>query len=280
MESKGRLVLIAIAGVIVAFGAISVYKKMAGSKDAPLVEKSEPSSRILVANRDLTAGQFLDIAQDVTWQGVEPDTITSEYIREGQASINSFAGAVIRRSLHAGDRVTSDALMKSGEGGFMSAVLEPGHRAVSVSVNATSGNAGFISPGDHVDMIVTRHLRSGGSNNDEEIISETFVEDVRVLAVDQSLDNPENKAILAKTVTLEVTSEQAEKVAVASELGKISLALRSLAPVPPGTKPVEQKKEDLMSLYNDSMQQKAPDSQVTSRIRVIRGDQVEHVEMK
>src|SRR5690606_24529682 len=120
-------------------------------------------------------------------------------------------------------------------GGFLSAVLEPGTRAVSIAVNPTSGNAGFISPGDRVDLIITRRVR--GSQNDgasnESVISETFVRDVRVVAVDQMLNNPENVAILAKTVTVEVTPKVAEKINIAAEMGRISIALRSIVPPSP-----------------------------------------------
>src|SRR5262249_21137290 len=143
----------------------------------------------------------------------------------------------------AGEPITVSALIKPGAGGFLSAVLEPGKRAVSIAVSATSGTAGFIFPGDRVDMIVTHRLKvkeiSSNSNQQdstESVVSETFVEDVRGGAGDQMLDNPKNKAIPAKTVTLEVSPEQAEKVNVAVELGKISLALRSLASDP--SKPV------------------------------------------
>ncbi|MGE0755064.1 MAG: Flp pilus assembly protein CpaB [Alphaproteobacteria bacterium] len=277
MESKGRLILIAVAGVIVAFGAISVYKRMSSSDQAALVEK-EISNRVLVANNDLVAGDFLDISRDVSWQDPKTEEgLTTLHIRETNTSLNSLSGAVIRRNLRGGEMLTTDMVMKSGEGGFMSAVLEPGRRAVSVSVNATSGNAGFISPGDRVDLIVTRKLRTNGSGNDEEVISQTFVEDIRVLAVDQSLDNPENKAILAKTVTLEVTPEEAERVAIATELGQISLALRSIVPVKKDDAP-ESEEKDLMKLYDGSP--KMEESRSVSRIRVIRGDQVENLEMQ
>lgn len=291
MESKGKLVLVAVVGVIVAFGAISIYKKMAATDKGALVEKNEPSNRVLVAARDLSAGSFVNAAADINWFEVERESITADHIREGTTSINSFDGAIVRRSLRAGDRVSPEMLMKSGEGGFLSAVLEEGKRAISVSVNATSGNAGFISPGDRVDMIVTRRLRlAGEGSGEDQIISETFLRNIRVLAVDQSVDNPENKAILAKTVTLEVTTEEAEQIAIATELGKISLALRSMA----GAVKEQAEKEaaatsdikpeagtDLMNMYGGTKKEpRLRDASSTSRIRVIRGDQVENLEMQ
>ena len=102
-------------------------------------------------------------------------------------------------------------------------------RAVSIAVTATTGAAGFIAPGDRVDLIITHRLKANRSEGDSQdsVVSETFVRDVRVVAVDQSLNTPENKAQPAKNVTVEVNEQQAEQIAVATEMGKISMALRS-----------------------------------------------------
>jgi len=138
-------------------------------------------------------------------------------------------------------------------------------------VNATSGNAGFISPGDRVDLIITHRIKiqSGGEGRGQEsVVSETFVRNVRVLAVDQMLDNPENKAILAKTVTVEVNDAQAEQIAVATEMGKISMALRSLAGAPKsGSRGATEK--DISPIMGTG---------AMPRVRVIRGDEIENVE--
>jgi len=147
-------------------------------------------------------------------------------------------------------------------------------RAVSVAVNATSGNAGFISPGDRVDLIVTHRIKiqgGGETGAQESVVSETFVHNVRVLAVDQMLDNPENKAILAKTVTVEVNDTQAEQIAVATEMGKISMALRSLT-----TEQIVGQPHESRTTQDDVS--KSLGGGVVPRIRVIRGDQVENME--
>ncbi len=200
----------------------------------------------VVAKRDLAAGTLRAGAQDLDWGACRKAAFPpqrrpaqpslkyvsgDEYIHEGTVKLD-FNGAIVRRAYCMPAMPVPAPLMKSGEGGFMSAVLNPGMRAVSIAVNATSGNAGFISPGDHVDLIVTHRVKPQNGNNSQAkipVVSETFVHDVRVLAVDQQLDNPDNKAILAKTVTVEVTPHQAEQVAVAADMGKISIALRSLA---------------------------------------------------
>jgi pilus assembly protein CpaB len=171
--------------------------------------------------------------------------------------------------------------MKSGEGGFMSAVLNPGMRAVSIAVTPTSGNAGFISPGDHVDLIVTHRIKTGGNANSggsESVVSETFARNVRVVAIDQMLDNPDNKAIIAKTITVEVTSRQAEEVAVASAMGTISVALCSLsepAKTAANMNAVIGQGNTNYMRSSDVMQLK---SAIVPHVQVIRGDKTETVE--
>ncbi len=225
-------------------------------------------------------------------------TPKESYLYEGSVKLTDFNGAVVRRSLKAGEPVPQFSLMKSGEGGFMSAVLEPGMRAVSIAVNATSGNAGFVTPGDKIDLIVTHRIKPPAQPNgvaqDEFVVSETFVRDVRVVAVDQMLDNPENKAILAKTITMEVSPRQAEEIAVAADLGKVSVALRSLtspgkakaiaAEAPVGT-PVEMvdpnagAEERANSTRDSDISELLLNRKTTgTRVHVIRGDKTENVD--
>jgi len=273
-----QTVLLLVGSGIAAMTVLLMHNRLS---DAPPAPAPVPVARVVIAKRDLALGSFVQATQDLDWGTPPPDqqaaatpsenapeTTAPEdgapkpaapvnparenYLYEGSVKLTDFNGAVVRRTLHAGDAVPQQALMKAGEGGFMSAVLEAGMRAVSIAVNATSGNAGFVSPGDHVDLIVTHHVKTSmGSNNqmEESVVSETFVHNVRVVAVDQMLDNPENKAILAKTVTVEVSPRQAEEVAVGAEMGKISLALRSLTQ--PDPKPEVKKEETEQPPMND-----------------------------
>lgn len=243
---SGRGLLLAIAIIIAAVVIISIQ----GQMDQDPSGEMQKDVRIMVAREDLAVGAFVQGSQDLDWFLVDKisaqeftssealienedgggfNVNTDKFFSDSNVRLDDFNGAVVRRALKAGDPIPQDALMKSGEGGFLSAVLEPGLRAVSIAVNATTGNAGFVSPGDKVDLIVTHRYRHSNSN-EESVISKTFVHDVRIVAVDQMLDNPENKAILAKTVTIECRPQQAEQIAVANEMGKISLALRSLSP--------------------------------------------------
>lgn len=218
------IILIAVGLVAAVIAAMMVRTTVPPQEaTAPVVE----TTPIIVAAEDIPAGSFVRPEKHLTWGEWPSEKVQSPpYLTEGNGTLESFSGAVSRRTIFAGEPITGTALVKAGEGGFMSAVLQPGKRAVSISVNPTSGNAGFIFPGDQVDLILTHAIpRVTGQS----FASETFIENVRVLAVDQMLDNPENKALLAKTVTLEVSPNQAEAINVANEMGKISLSLRSLA---------------------------------------------------
>lgn len=222
-------IILVIIGVIVAgLAALAVRSTVTPAGEHAIAAQPIATTKILVAAETIPAGSFVQADKALVWSDWPADKVQSppHIVVEG-TNVQAFDGAVVRRTLFAGEPITQGALVKPGEGGFMSAVLQAGYRAVSLPVNATTGNAGFIFPGDHVDLILTHTIQ--GMSNNQSFASETFVEDVRVLAVDQSLDNPENKALLAKTVTLEVTPRQAEAINVALEMGKISLALRSLA---------------------------------------------------
>ncbi len=226
--STRNLVYMLAAILIAAYTAFFIRNRVA----APEQQQAEaPATRILVAKRDIPPGSFVNAGQDMDWAAWPAEAMQEAYIREGVEPITTFQGAVARRAIKTGEPVAANAIIKSGAGGFLSAVLEPGKRAISIEVNATSGNAGFIFPGDKVDLIVTHRVKQTDATGAEEqaVISETFAENVRVVAVDQQLDNPENKAILAKTVTLEVSPKEAEKIQIAIDLGKVSVALRSLS---------------------------------------------------
>ena len=143
--------------------------------------------------------------------------------------VNASAGRVSRDPFAAGEPISEAKIVSPGSRGFLAAALAPGMRAVSVPVTATSGISGFVFPGDQVDILITHMPLSGNNNEAQHRASETVLHDVRVIAVDQKLDSKGNEALVAHTATLEVTPKQSEIIAVATEMGKLSLSLRSLA---------------------------------------------------
>lgn len=208
----------------------------------------QPTTMILVAKGNLLTGQFVR-PENLRWQPWPNDGISPSYVVQGQRMLEDFIGAVVRTGMGDGEPITDTRLVRPGDRGFLAAVLEPGHRAVTVNVTPSSGVAGFIFPGDHVDLIVTMMVKGSDSGttwtykrsangtqeskkdsqNRENRVSETVLTDIRVLAMDQRVDDQTKDVVVGKTATLEVTPKQAEVIAVVSELGKISLSLRSVA---------------------------------------------------
>ena len=113
----------------------------------------------------------------------------------------------------------------------MSAVLTPGNRAVTVNVTPSTGLAGFVSPGDRVDLILSMVIQPQDKTGHVRHLSKTILTNLRVLGMDQRLSDDKRDLTVPKTATLEVTPKEAEIVAVVSELGLLSLSLRSLATV-------------------------------------------------
>jgi len=191
----------------------------------------DPPGRILVAKADLPAGTFLR-PEHLRWQAWPDAALAKSYIVKPESAgaaerqIQAYAGAVVRKGIALGEPVTTGRVVKPGERGFLAAVLHPHMRAISLQVSATTGAAGFIFPGDRVDLLLTHTVRQGESGRRA---SETLLTNIRVLAVDQRTDDQNNKAAVAKTVTLEVTPKQVEMVNVARTLGNLSLSLRALA---------------------------------------------------
>lgn len=225
------IILFVVSLVIAAFVAMGVRSRL---QTTPPPQEVKTATRVLVAASPIPAGSFIRPEIHLRWMETPPEKILPGQLKEGERTAEEFTGAVARRAIGAGEPVTDSLLVKKSEGGFMAAVLLPGMRAVSVAVTATSGNAGFIFPGDRVDVIVTHTIKATQGSADapttgqDLVVSETFLENVRVVAIDQMIDNPDNKAVVAKTVTLEVSPKQAQMVSVADEMGKLSLSLRSL----------------------------------------------------
>jgi pilus assembly protein CpaB len=107
--------------------------------------------------------------------------------------------------------------------------MAPGTRAVTVQLQDKAGLGGLVLPGDHVDVVLTAVVPSGVPNEPEHRASETVLEDIRVIAIDQKMSDMSNETVMARTATLEVTPKQAEILALVTDMGKISLTLRSIA---------------------------------------------------
>lgn len=227
---SARAIVFVVIALIMAGGTAMIARNWLSSERADLSAEAKPAPQqitknVLVATADLPAGSFVK-PEHVRWQSWPEGALNDSYLIEGVAKPEDVVGAVVRRGIVAGEPVTRGRIVRPGDRGFLAAVLQPGMRAVSIAVNPTSGIAGLVFPGDRVDIILTQSIPTG---SDPRMASETVLENVRVLAIDQVLSDQSGEPTLGKNATIEVTPKQVEVVAVVSDIGRLSLSLRSLA---------------------------------------------------
>jgi pilus assembly protein CpaB len=221
-----RFALLVVVTIVVVVAGQRWF--LAGDADAERV-RVEPTTPVRVASTHLPVGTFLDEVEAPfeDWPDAE---LEEGWVTAAVAEEDDILGAVVIEAVAAGEPLTRDALLMPGQDGFLAAVLNPGMRAVSVAVDAVSGNAGHVFPGDKVDVVLTQKIE-GALRRGTDWVSETILESVRVIAVDQNLDEDlaaREQARVPRTFTLEVTPVDVERIAVANQLGRLSFSLRSL----------------------------------------------------
>ncbi len=197
-----------------------------------------PSDQVLVAARPMSPGMLLR-TEDVRWENWPIGRTPEGALVRSRVKEEAYRGAVMRRSFAAGEPIIAGQIVAPGERGFLAAVLSPGTRAVAVAVDAVSATGGLIWPGDRVDLILTQNFEAEQGRSTRKAVGETVLGNLRVIAIDQQLGEAPTaptassratpEARVPRTVTLEVAAQQGEAVAVAASIGKLSLALRSLA---------------------------------------------------
>jgi pilus assembly protein CpaB len=224
-----------------------------------------PTVRVLVALRDIAVGERIQPA-DMGWQTWPADAVNASYVTDGsgpkapppqgqlgKAALNAaddvkaamsnpasgagsnFVGAIVREKITAHEPLIAAKVVRAGQSGVMAVTLEPGMRAVALPLTAESAAGGFILPGDHVDVLMTRSADSGGAAApgapSHGFITTTVMRNVRVLAVDQNMGGgpKATAAAIGATATVQATPEQAEYLVLAKSSGTLTLSLRSYA---------------------------------------------------
>ena len=234
---------------------------------------------MLVADTNLPAGTFVK-PQHLRWRSWPTDDVPESYVLKGVRSDAEMIGAVVRKRIAAGEPIIDGAVVKPNERGFLAAVLEPGMRAVSVPITPTSANSGLIFPGDRVDLILTQSLVTSEADGSVRRVSETVLKDIRIIAMgtDTGDDPREGEANeKAKTATFEVTPRQAEEVALLTELGKISLSLRSLAAATPELAALSEVSE---LTWDRDVSRVLRSGRLSSRLLVLRGSDAQDVSVQ
>lgn len=235
MDSR-KIVLLVGALIIAAIAAFFARTLVAGSAapqaNAMVAPPVVDGPQVLVATRALPIGTILD-ATALKFQPWPKELVDGAYFIKEKTDLPSLQGTVVRNPITAGQPITQGALVKPGDRGFLAAALGAGMRAVTFKTSADSGVAGFVFPGDRIDLVLTSSVAGGGDGMPLKV-SETILRNLRVLATDQRTDNTageDGKSIVRtfNLVTIEATPKIAEQVAVAQTVGQLSLSLRSLA---------------------------------------------------
>ncbi len=270
MNSK-RVVFLLLAVIVAGLTAFMARAWLQSERAAVMaqagVRQEAPAPvqtlQVLVARNPVHTGQIVK-PDDLRWQSWPQGSLAPTYIVEGKRPLSDFVGAVARVPIDAGEPISEGKLVLAGTRGFMAAVLQPGARAVSVPVTATSAVSGFIYAGDRVDVLLTHVLNTpDGQHN----ATETVLRNARVIAMDQKLDfSPGDKPDIAKTATLELTPKQSEIVTLVVKMGDLSLVLRSLQDVDDPGRDQAAVDENAPAVPGDSYTQ---DAQVSRLIRQI-----------
>ena len=228
-----RNIILIIAAVFITVGTGILARNWLESqrpKEAAAPPPPVEGAMVLVAATDLPTGTLLQ-EKHLRWQAWPTKSVAETYVIKPEVKgapdpIRDIAGAVVRSGISAGEPLTKGQYLKPGERGFLAAVLRPGYRAVSIQFNPTSGIAGLVFPGDRVDLLLTHTVKRNGADRR---VTETVLTNLRMLAIDQTTNDQGGSPRVFKNATVEITPKQAEMLAVVSELGRLSLSLRSLA---------------------------------------------------
>jgi pilus assembly protein CpaB len=212
-----------------------------GTRPPPSASSSDAAdpppfhTSVLATSHTLRPGGLIR-PEDLAPIELPPNDVPRGARRDSPASRGELLGSMVRHALGAGEVVLPEDIVRPGDHGFLSAVLAPGQRAVAIGVDAVSGTAGLIWPGDHVDVILTQSLQDQSLPAGRRVSGETILRDVRVIAIDQDLAQGATPGTVpgqstggsvpnSRTITLEVSPAGAERVAVATRLGRLSLSV-------------------------------------------------------
>lgn len=256
-----RMTILAVA-LLAGMVCVAVLARgMASSQARPTAAaEPHPTVQVLVAKRDLAVGDRID-TPDVGWQAWPADATNPAYIVDGgpknepgqnltgaatrladaaskavagpSQALTAVVGTLVRMPILSGEPILKSKLVRAGSAGVMAVTLDPGARAMAVPLSAESAVGGFILPGDHVDIVLSRALDAsvgGLPGASKQVVASVLLNNVRVLAIDQNNSGPEKGAAeVGATATVEVSPEQAQQLVVAKAVGQLTLVLRSYA---------------------------------------------------
>ncbi|MDX8441625.1 Flp pilus assembly protein CpaB [Mesorhizobium australafricanum] len=220
------LIMIVLAGVFGVLAVVLANIWLAGQRNALAQSNGVQASSVVVAAVPLKFGDALsaDKLREIAWPAGAVPAGAFGTIKEAMAG-NGARQAL--QSISANEPILAAKITGPGQRATLSAVLGEGMKAVSIRVNDVLGVAGFVFPGDRVDVLLTRNVRS--DDGTDKSFVDVLLQSVKVLAVDQVADESKENPQVVKAVTVEVSTKDAQKLTLAAGAGQLSLALRQAA---------------------------------------------------
>jgi pilus assembly protein CpaB len=215
--SKSQIFLLFLLSVVFGLAAVFFAKQWMDNQVQPTVEVEQVERHpVIVASQEIEAGTIIE-EQYLTTKLMEKDWINEN----NYSDTEELVGKVVANTIYAGEVLHKMRFTVPGEGSTLAALIPENKRAVTIRVDDVIGVAGFLLPGNKVDILNTV---SYGKNSAS---TRTVLKDIKVLAVDQTAKTKENSPIIVRAVTLEVTPKDAEKLLTAKSKGSIQLTLRN-----------------------------------------------------
>ena len=278
-----NILIVLGGGFVIALLVAIIVQASFGGKESNMVE-------IAVAAAPLPIGTELN-EKSVKWKSMPEEAVFEGSIRRaGNKSVAESVKGRLRREVGVNEPVVRSAIIASGQGNVLAAGMEAGMRAVAIKVSAESMVGGFINPGDRVDVIMTYEVDMSSNDEGAEAVenpvekhaTETVLENVKILAIDQTARKEDDAAKVGRTVTIEVTQQGAEKVALATQMGDLSLSLRSLGDMTISSNRKKRMTTDVQisSVLQEINKNKRRSGGSSNIVRIYSGDTVENITVR
>lgn len=227
--NRSRVIILVLAAFAAGIAALLVRGLLGGGTSpvrAAIMNPTITTRDVLVASSDIQPGTAIT-PDAVRWQSWPKSSVDSSFITsEGNSNTADIVkGTVARAPIMAGEPLTGTKIIHADSSSIMAARLSPGMRAVSTAISTDTGAGGFILPNDRVDVMLTQQV----SDSPRRFGAKVLLSNVRVLAMDQTMaQDKDQKTVLAKTATLELSPDQATLLTRSASSGTISLTLRAL----------------------------------------------------
>ncbi|UYI46498.1 Flp pilus assembly protein CpaB [Vibrio natriegens] len=210
--SRTQIVMLLLLSIAFGLGAVMIAKQWLDSQTQPTIELEKVERHpVLVAAMEIEPGVIIE-EKHLKTKLMEVDWIEETTLTQPSQAI----GKVAANSIYEGELVNPNRIAVLGEGVTLAAMIPEDKRALTIRVNDVIGVAGFLLPGNKVDILNTK---GGGTS--------TVLKNIKVLAVDQTARTKDNKPVIVRAVTLEVSPKEAEKLLTENSKGRIQLALRN-----------------------------------------------------